>query len=176
MLEKARYRELKEKDPWNVDEGGKYYVTRNGSAIIAFAIPGSGFSSFRIAAAHSDSPTFKLKPTFEEGSEKAYLRLNVEKYGGIIMSTGLDRPLSVAGRLVIREGDGIGTRLVNLDRDAVLIPNMPIHFNRDVNDGYKWNTQVDLLPLYGQDGDEGKLMAELAEASFLASKFANSFM
>ena len=165
MLEKAGYRELKEKDPWIVDEGGKYYVTRNGSAIIAFAIPGSGFSSFRIAAAHSDSPTFKLKPHFEENSEKAYLRLNVEKYGGMIMSTWLDRPLSIAGRLVVREGDGIGTRLVNLDRDAVLIPNMPIHFNREVNDGYKWIPQVDLLPLYGQDGDEGKLMAELAGAA-----------
>ena len=165
MLGKAGYRELKEKDPWIVDEGGKYYVTRNDSAIIAFAIPGIGFSSFRIAAAHSDSPTFKLKPRFEEKSEKAYVRLNVEKYGGMIMSTWLDRPLSIAGRLVIREGDGIGTRLVNLDRDAVLIPNMPIHFNREVNDGYKWNPQVDLLPLYGQEGDDGKLMAELAESA-----------
>ena len=165
MLGKAGYRELKEKDPWIVDEGGKYYVTRNDSAIIAFAIPGIGFSSFRIAAAHSDSPTFKLKPRFEEKSEKAYVRLNVEKYGGMIMSTWLDRPLSIAGRLVIREGDGIGTRLVNLDRDAVLIPNMPIHFNREVNDGYKWNPQVDLLPLYGQEGDDGKLMTELAESA-----------
>ena len=165
MLRKAGYRELKEKDPWMVDGGGKYFVTRNDSAILAFAIPGSGFSSFRIAAAHGDSPTFKLKPRFEDLSEKAYVRLNVEKYGGMIMSTWLDRPLSVAGRLVIREGDGIGTRLANLDRDAVLIPNLPIHFNREVNDGYKWNPQVDLLPLYGQEGDGGKLMAELAESA-----------
>ena len=111
MLGKAGYRELKEKDPWIVDEGGKYYVTRNDSAIIAFAIPGIGFSSFRIAAAHSDSPTFKLKPRFEEKSEKAYVRLNVEKYGGMIMSTWLDRPLSISGRRVIREGDGIETAL-----------------------------------------------------------------
>ena len=165
MLEEKGYLELKEKNPWLVDDGGKYYVTRNDSAIIAFHIPPSGFGPFRIAAAHSDSPTFKLKPRFEDKVEGAYVRLNVEKYGGMIMSTWLDRPLSVAGRLVIREGENIATRLVNLDRDAVLIPNMPIHFNREVNDGYKWNPQVDLLPLYGEAEAEGGLMAELAESA-----------
>lgn len=164
-LTEAGYRELKERDPWIVDEGGQYFVTRNDSAIIAFTVPRSGFSSFRIAAAHSDSPTFKLKPHFEEKVEEAYLRLNVEKYGGMIMSTWLDRPLSIAGRLVIREGEKIATRLVNLDRDAVLIPNMPIHFNRQINEGYSWNPQIDLLPLYGEGDAAGKLMQELAEAA-----------
>ncbi len=164
-LNAAGFRELKEKDPWLVDEGGKYYVTRNGSAIIAFAIPHSGFGPFRIAAAHSDSPCFKLKPAFEDGTEKGYLRLNVEKYGGMIMSTWLDRPLSIAGRLVVREGGNAAAKLVNLDRDAVLIPNLPIHFNREVNDGYAFNPQTDLLPLYGEEGTAGKLMAELAEAA-----------
>ena len=165
LLRQAGFRELKEKDPWLVDDGGKYFVSRNDSALIAFAIPRTGFASFRIAAAHSDSPAFKLKPRFEDGVEGAYLRLNVEKYGGMILSTWLDRPLSVAGRLVIRDGDGIATRLVNLDRDAMLIPSMPIHFNREVNDGYKWNPQVDLLPLYAEAGQEGSLMRELAEAA-----------
>ena len=165
LLRQAGFRELKEKDPWLVDDGGKYFVSRNDSALIAFAIPRTGFASFRIAAAHSDSPAFKLKPRFEDGVEGAYIRLNVEKYGGMILSTWLDRPLSVAGRLVIRDGDGIATRLVNLDRDAMLIPSMPIHFNREVNDGYKWNPQVDLLPLYAEAGREGSLMRELAEAS-----------
>ncbi|MBQ9252370.1 MAG: M18 family aminopeptidase [Clostridia bacterium] len=163
-LWEAGYRELKEKDPWMVDEGGKYFVTRNDSAIIAFAIPRNGFAPFKIAAAHSDSPTFKLKPHFEEKMEGTYVKLNVEKYGGMIMSTWLDRPLSIAGRLVIREGNGVATRLVNLDRDAVLIPNMPIHFNRDINEGYKWNAQVDLMPLYGEGDAMGKLMKELAES------------
>ncbi len=164
-LLEAGFRELREKDPWLVDAGGKYFVIRNDSAVIAFAIPRSGFAPWRIAAAHSDSPTFKLKPRFEDLSESAYLRLNVEKYGGMILSTWLDRPLSIAGRLVIREENRIRTRLVNLDRDAVLIPNMPIHFNRDVNDGYRWNPQVDLLPLYGEGDAAGKLMKELADAA-----------
>ena len=164
-LREAGYRELKEKDPWLVDDGGKYFVTRNDSAIIAFAVPRSGFSSFRIAAAHSDSPTFKLKPSFEDRADGAYLRLNVEKYGGVILSTWLDRPLSVAGRLVIRDGEGIATRLVNLDRDAMVIPNLPIHFNREVNDGYKWDLKTDLCPLYGEAEDGGRLMAELAESA-----------
>ncbi len=165
ILKKASFRELKEKDPWLVDAGGKYFVVRNDSALIAFTVPRGGFASFRIAAAHSDSPCFKLKPLFEDQSEGAYLRLNVEGYGGMIMSSWLDRPLSVAGRLVVREGEGAAVKLVNLDRDAVLIPNMPIHFNRDINDGYKFNVQTDLLPLYGEGDAAGKLMEELAESA-----------
>ena len=164
-LRRAGFRELKEKDPWLVDAGGRYFVVRNDSAVIALAIPRSGFGPFRIAAAHSDSPSFKLKPRFEDPAEGAYVRLNVEPYGGGILSSWLDRPLSVAGRLVLRQGEGVETRLVNLDRDAVLIPNMPIHFNRSVNEGYAWNPQVDLLPLYGQEKTEGGLMRELAEAA-----------
>ena len=159
------FRELKEKDPWLVDGGGKYFVTRNGSALIAFIVPANGFAPFRIAAAHGDSPTFKLKPHFEDLTEKGYLKLNVEKYGGMIMSSWLDRPLSVAGRIVIRKEGRAEVRLVNLDRDSVLIPNMPIHFNRQVNEGYAWNPQVDLLPLYGDGSAAGRLMRELAEAA-----------
>ncbi len=171
LLREAGFRELKEKDPWLVDEGGKYFVTRNDSALIAFAVPRTGFSPFKIAAAHSDSPAFKLKPLFEDGSEKGYLRLNVEKYGGMIMSTWLDRPLSVAGRLVARDGrGGITVRLVNLDRDAMVIPNVPIHFNRKVNDGYTWNAQTDLMPLYGDGEDAGKLIRELAESAGLRAE------
>ena len=164
-LTRAGFRELKEKDPWLVDEGGKYFVIRNDSAIIAFAVPRDGFGPFRIAAAHCDSPAFKLKPGFEEAVEGAYVRLNVEKYGGMIMSSWRDRPLSVAGRLVIREGEGIAAKLVNLDRDALLIPNVPIHFNRKVNEGYAFNPQVDLLPLWGETEAKGKLMEELAAAA-----------
>ena len=166
MLREKGYRELREVDPWLVDAGGKYYVTRNESAIIAFCVPESGFNPFRIVAAHGDSPAFKLKPAFEDKTGEGYIRLNVEKYGGMIMNSWLDRPLSVAGRLVVRDGDGVASRLVNLDRDAVLIPNMPIHFNREINNGYKYDPQTDMLPLYGfGEESEGGLMKELAEAA-----------
>ncbi len=164
MLREKGFRELKETDPWLVDAGGRYFVTRNDSAIIAFEVPETGFSSFRIAAAHGDSPAFKLKEIYEDAGE-CYVRLNVEKYGGMIMSSWLDRPLSVAGRLAVREGDGVGVRLVSLDRDAVLIPNQPIHFNREVNDGYRYDPQVDMLPLYGDKDAKGGLLKEIAEAA-----------
>ncbi len=164
MLLQAGFSELKETDPWLVDAGGKYFVVRNDSAVIAFAVPETGFSSFRIVAAHGDSPAFKLKEIYEDCGGN-YLRLNVEKYGGMIMSTWLDRPLSIAGRLAVREGESVGTRLVCLDRDAVLIPNMPIHFNREINDGYKYDPQTDLLPLYGDENAKGSLMEEIAEAA-----------
>ena len=163
LMEKG-FRELKETDPWLVDAGGRYFVMRNDSAIIAFEVPETGFSSFRIAAAHGDSPAFKLKEIFEDAGDH-YVRLNVERYGGMIMSSWLDRPLSVAGRPAVREGDGVGVRLVSLDRDAVLIPNQPIHFNREVNDGYKYDPQVDLLPLYGDGDAKGGLMKEIAETA-----------
>jgi len=164
MLREAGFSELRETDPWLVDAGGKYYVVRNDSAVIAFEVPETGFAPFRIAAAHGDSPAFKLKENFEDGGD-IYVRLNVEAYGGMIMSSWLDRPLSVAGRLAVREGDSVGVRLVNLDRDAVLIPNQPIHFNREVNNGYKFNPQADLLPLYGDQDAKGGLMEEIAEAA-----------
>ena len=164
LLRAADFTELKETDPWLVDAGGKYYVKRSDSALIAFQVPETGFASFRIAAAHSDSPAFKLKERFEDKTE-CYVRLNVEKYGGMIMSSWMDRPLSVAGRLAVREGDGAVSRLVNLDRDAVLIPNMPIHFNREVNEGYKYDPQVDMMPLYGDEKSGGGLMKEIAAAA-----------
>ena len=164
MLRENGFKELRETDPWLVDAGGKYYVKRNDSAMIAFQVPETGFAAFRIAAAHSDSPAFKLKERFEDKTE-FYVRLNVEKYGGMIMSTWLDRPLSVAGRLAVRDGDGVSARLVNLDRDAVLIPNMPVHFNRDLSSGGTYDPQIDMMPLYGSADSAGGLMREIAEAA-----------
>ncbi|MBQ7826518.1 MAG: M18 family aminopeptidase [Clostridia bacterium] len=166
MLESGGYAPLRECDPWSLVPGGKYYVTRNRSSVIAFAIPETGFSHFQVVSSHSDSPTFKLKHSCEdETAGGSYLRLNVERYGGMIMSTWFDRPLSIAGRVLVREGGKLSTRLVDLGRDAVLIPNMPIHFNREVNDGYKYNAQVDLLPLYGGKDSRGMLLAEIARAA-----------
>ena len=165
MLLCAGYTRLSEHQPFPVRPGGRYYVTRNQSALIAFQTPKRGLSPFRIAAAHADSPAFKLKANAEDGAVRPYLRLNVEKYGGAILSTWLDRPLSVAGRLLVRTPDGLESRLCDLKRDAVLIPNLPIHFNRTVNDGYAFNVQKDLMPLWGGEGSEGLLMRELAQTA-----------
>ncbi|MBO2517253.1 MAG: M18 family aminopeptidase [Clostridiales bacterium] len=156
--------ELFETSEWNIKPAGRYFVTRNNSSVIAFTIPADGFSSFQIIASHSDSPCFKLKPVFEDKAVgNAYLRLNVERYGGMIMSTWLDRPLSVAGRIIYRNGNELVEKNVYIDRDCMLIPNMPIHFNREVNTGYNFNPQVDLLPLYGYGEDSGKLYKEIAD-------------
>ena len=100
-----------------------------------------------MAAAHSASPCFKIKEKPELTVEEHYLRLNTEKYGGMILSTWLDRPLSVAGRLAVKNGNGIEGRLVNIDRDLCVIPNVAIHMNREMNKGVEYNPQVDLLPL-----------------------------
>ena len=135
-------------------------MTRNQSSIIAFRIPKGDFNHFQLVASHSDSPCFKLKPSAGRDSN-GYAILNVEKYGGMIMQTWFDRPLSIAGRAVVRTAEGIGTRLVCLDRDLALIPNLPIHFNRDVNDGVKLNPQVDMLPVIGEAGTD--YMALVAE-------------
>lgn len=164
-LDAQGFTRLQENRPWTIVPGGRYYVTRNRSSIVAFTVPGSGFAHFQIVSSHSDSPTFKLKPLCEDAAAGGrYLRLNVERYGGMIMSTWLDRPLSVAGRALVREGSALTTKLVDLGRDAVLIPNMPIHFNREVNSGYEYNAQVDLLPLYGGEDAAGALDAEIAAA------------
>ena len=156
---------LNERDDWQLTSGGRYYVTRNRSSVIAFALPEEGFSHFQIVASHSDSPMFKLKPLAEDVVCGKYLRLNTERYGGMTMSSWFDRPLSIAGRLLVRENGKLVTKLVDLDRDAALIPNMPIHFNRDVNDGYKYNAQTDALPLYAQGCEKGRLMADVAQAA-----------
>jgi len=161
-LSAAGFTRLDEGRPFEIARGGRYYVTRNRSAVIALTVPECGFAPFAIVASHSDSPTFKLKPNHEEDALGQYVRLNVERYGGMIMSTWLDRPLSIAGRALVREGGALRTRLIDLGRDAVLIPNMPIHFNREINDGYKFNPQVDLLPLYGDARAKGALAGEIA--------------
>ena len=156
---------LNERDAWTIVPGGKYYVTRNHSTVIAFTVPEKGMSHFQITASHSDSPTFKLKPASEDVAAGHYVRLNTERYGGMIMSSWFDRPLSIAGRVLVKEGNSITTKLVDLDKDTVMIPNMPIHFNREVNDGYKYNPQVDLLPLYGNAEAKGQLIRDIAQAA-----------
>lgn len=148
MLEAAGYQELFEGDFWSLDPGGKYYSVRGGSSIIAFTYPKDDFYSFSIVAPHGDSPTFKVKENPEIKSD-GYTRLNTEVYGGMNISLWQDRPLSVAGRVLIRTAEGVKSRLINIDRDLFVIPALAIHMNRDVNSGKKLNTQTETLPLYG---------------------------
>ncbi len=123
-------------------EGGKYFVTRNLSSVIAFKVPTKDFNSFHIVASHSDSPTFKIKDNPEQSVKGKYVQLNTEHYGGMIYSTWFDRPLSVAGRAMVKTDKGVQTRLVNIDRDLLVIPNLAIHMDRTANDGMKYNPQT----------------------------------
>ena len=162
------YFELVESEKWELTEGGKYFVTRNDSSIIAFRVPSFNFAGFMIGAAHSDSPAFKVKEN-PEIVENGYVKLNVEGYGGMLMAPWLDRPLSVAGRIIVKNGNKYEVRLVNVDRDLLLIPNVAIHMNRDANKNQPWNAQVDMLPILGS-ADETKdtfmrIVAEAAEVN-----------
>lgn len=159
------FQELSEKDYWKLTPGGRYMVTRNNSALIAFSIPEDAPRRFHIMASHSDSPTFKIKENPEITVEKAYVKLNVEKYGGMLMSPWFDRPLSVAGRVIVSEGGEIREKLIDIDRDLLMIPSLAIHMNREVNSGYSYNPQKDLLPLYGTAGTEETFRKTLAEAA-----------
>lgn len=159
----AGFTEIREEDSWQIKRGGKYVVTRNGSALIAFSIPEDGGNAFKITAAHCDSPTFKIKENPEMRDGK-YTRLNVEGYGGMIMSTWLDRPLSAAGRLFVKNNGQIISKLVSLDHPTLLIPSVAIHMDRTVNSGHAWNMQNDLLPLYSTDGS-ADFMETLAQAA-----------
>ncbi len=144
------FQELKETHDWDIESGKGYFVVRNDSSLIAFRMPRVTPKGFHIVAAHSDSPTFKIKENMEMVVEDHYIRLNTEKYGGMILSTWLDRPLSVAGRIVVRTKTGEPrVQLVNVDKDLLVIPNLAIHMNRDVNKGYEYNPQSDMLPLMG---------------------------
>jgi len=154
-LEAAGYQNLGEGTCWDLVPGGKYYVSRGGSSVIAFRLPQQVPTGFMMTAAHTDRPGFKLKERAE--LHGAYTRLAVEGYGGMIMHTWLDRPLSIAGRVVVQTAEGIESRLIDIDRDLLMIPNLAIHMNRQVNDGYKWNPAVDLLPMMGGKSVADKL-------------------
>jgi len=164
QLEEKGFSRLYEHEEWKLVPGGKYYVTRNLSSIMAFAVPEDGFTHFQIVASHSDSPTFKLKPTCENSVCEKFVRLNIEKYGGMVLHTWVDRPLSIAGRVVLREGGKLTTKLVDLKK-PIMIPNVAAHLNRQLNDGFKYNPQVDMQPMYGDITAKGKLMEDVAEAA-----------
>ena len=149
-LEEAGYTRLEESDYWNLAPGGRYYVTRNGSSIVAWRVPEHAIGGWRMTISHSDNPGWRLKPA--KSTAAGCERLPVEGYGGMIMPTWLDRPLGVAGRVLVRTEDGLDTRLVDIHRPVAVIPSLCIHFDRSCNSGHTYNAQVDMQPLYGPEG------------------------
>lgn len=168
MAEEKGYMALREAEDWRIVPGGRYFVMRNDSTIAAFSIPDvdiAQIKGFHMVAAHSDSPTFKIKENPEMPTEEQYVRLNTEKYGGMLPQTWLDRALSVAGRIAVKQGDEVRTRLVNVDKDLLVIPNLAIHMNREAGKGQEYNAQTDLLPLYGGVKEGHPFLAHIAEAA-----------
>lgn len=166
ILNEAGFEELLESHTWELKPGGKYYVSKNTSALIAFTI-GTQLDhySFNISAAHCDTPTFKIKPISRIVSDNRYHKLNVEMYGGALCAPWFDRPLSVAGRAIIKNNDHFETKLVNIDKDLLIIPNVAIHLDREANSGKKYNNQVDMLPLIGSTAlDENAFENLIAES------------
>lgn len=163
-LRKEGFKELLENEEWNL-ESGRYYVKRNGSSIISFVIPDKGYRGFHMITSHSDSPSFKVKENPEMPVGGTYVKLNVEKYGGMLCAEWFDRPLSVAGRVMTEEDGRISTHLVNVDRDLLMLPALAIHMNREANDGYKYNAQNDMLPVFGDDSAKGRFFEIIADCA-----------
>ena len=153
MLEKNGFEKLNPKENWKLEVGKKYYTTKNSSALVAFKVNSDEIEKegFRIIGSHTDSPGFRIKPNAEMESCGAYLKLNSEGYGGMILSTWLDRPLAMAGRVFLRGENPFKPveKIVNINKPVCIIPNLAIHMNRSINDGYKYNKQTDMLPLVG---------------------------
>ncbi|WP_300531234.1 M18 family aminopeptidase [Peptacetobacter sp.] len=152
-LEKNGFEKLSPKENWKLEVGKKYYTTKNSSALVAFKVNSDEVEKegFRIIGSHTDSPGFRIKPNAEIESCGAYLKLNTEGYGGMILSTWLDRPLAMAGRVFLRGENPFKPveKIVNINKPVCIIPNLAIHMNRSINDGYKYNKQTDMLPLVG---------------------------
>lgn len=167
-LEKSGFTEIKEDESWELHTGGKYFVTKNNSALIAFVV-GNGElekDGFRIIGAHTDSPGFRIKPNPDIEIENSYVKLNTEVYGGPILNTWMDRPLSIAGRVVLKGKNPFcpDAKFININRPLMIIPNLAIHMNRNINSGIELNRQKHLLPLLALVNDEferGHYLAEI---------------
>lgn len=163
ILQDHGFIKLCEEESYSLHPNQKYYITRNGSSLIAFSIPAQTPTGFMICASHSDSPTFKLKPNPTLSTIGKYVRLNTERYGGMIMSSWFDRPLSVAGRITYETKEGIKTVNVNIDRDLAVIPNVAIHMNRNINSGYEYNARIDTLPLVSHLSSETSILSIISQ-------------
>jgi len=151
MLNEAGYKEKALTDKLSCKPGDRFYVTRNDSALFAFSVGSDdpAKTGFKIVAAHSDSPCFRIKPHGEMPGDGGIVRLNTEVYGGPILYTWFDRPLSIAGRVIVKGKDALHpvTRLLHIRRPLLTIPHLAIHFNRQVNDGNHLSRQKDMLPI-----------------------------
>lgn len=166
ILLKNEFVELKEGETFDLKLGGQYFVTRNLSSVIAFKLPKEIKNFyFRLVSSHTDSPTYKIKsnPVLKENG---YEKLKVEPYGGMIISTWLDKPLGIAGRIIYKKDNEILYKIVDSNSDTCIIPNVAIHQNRDINNGFKYNNQIDLCPIIGIAKEEGSHYESLIQ-SFL---------
>ena len=172
ILKENGFAELSESEMWNLKKDGKYFVTRNSPSLIAFALPQnpSPKNGFLLTASHSDSPVFKIKENPEIASAGS-LVLNVEKYGGMLIQPWFDRPLSVAGRVIVRKNENeksfLRQVLVNIDRDLVMIPNLAIHMNREANEGRKIDVQNEIRPVLTLN-EKKNLLSLVAESAGLS--------
>ena len=170
LLEEEGYQLLSEGRAWDLTAGGKYLVIRGGSALIAFRMPERPVRGFMISASHSDSPSFHIKENAELAGPEKYLRLNTERYGGMMFAPWLDRPLTVAGRVLVKDGDAIQTKLVYVDKDLLMIPNVAGHMNRGINDGFKYDPKCDLVPLMSQGAEKGTFRSIIAQSAGCAAE------
>ena len=151
ILSKSGFKEIKENETWNLKENSKYFFLRNGNSLVAFVTPYRLNKSdfyYKIISSHLDSPALKLKEN-PAVSSNFYEKWKVEVYGGLINSTYVDRPLGLAGRLIVKTENGLETRIVDTKKAVAIIPNVAIHQNRNINNGFIYNPQVDLLPIVG---------------------------
>ncbi len=155
------YTELFENEKWNIERAGAYFVTKGDASIIAFRVPDSGFDGFQIVAAHTDSPSFKLSPSFELSG--GYLKLSIERYGAPVLTSWLDRPLGVAGRVIARDGKRLVSKIVNSEKDIALIPSVPPHLMQAPDN--KLTLNVDMQALAGEKDGTNKLLSLLAESA-----------
>lgn len=162
-LKSAGFKRLYEHEDWSIERGGKYYAVRDGAAVIAFRVPDAEYTGLNVCVSHTDSPSFKLKSSPELEPVNSLVRLNVEGYGGMIRESWFDRPLSAAGRIAVRGSCGIEIKLVNIDRDLMVIPSLAVHMGKARGDGEGVNIQNELLPLLRGDG--GKTIMELIAES-----------
>ena len=147
---------------WELVPGGKYYITRNGSSLIAFKLPQGEAKGFVISASHSDSPCLRIRDNAELSGHA--IRLETERYGGMINPSWVDRPLSIAGRVLLRREGGLSARLVNLKKDCALIPNVAVHMQKTINESAKYDPAKDLVALYCEKENAGSLRKEIARA------------
>jgi aspartyl aminopeptidase len=169
ILKEHGYTELMENQPWELRKGGCYFVSRNSSSLIAFRIPESNAHGFMISASHTDSPALKLKPS-PELQREGLVQLNVEGYGSLLCAPWFDRPLTIAGRVLVREKDSVIQKLLYIDRDLLMIPSLAIHMDRQFNQGHTYNIQKEMCPLFRDENGSTDFITLIAEETGTAKE------